>query len=289
MAILNHSRRTLLKMLGLGAAALTFPDFKLFGGDGKKARIALQLYTVRTLFETDFDGTMQAIADVGFAGIETYPLPAGVPVEHAAKVFKNLGLEVVGMHMDLPSGKQRDTALRMADVYACEKVIYPGWPEGYRDADGVSRVVDVFNETAAFLDSKGLRFGLHNHTWEFELIGGVYPYYYLLQHLDNITFFEIDTYWAKCAGLDPARIVGDFGSRAPLLHIKDGPARKGEESSPQVPAGEGSMNFPAIAEAGKGNTQWMIVEFDTYEKNLIDGIRKSYAFLTQRGLAEGKI
>lgn len=49
------------------------------------------------------------------------------------------------------------------------------------------------------------------------------------------------------------------------------------------------MNFPAIAEAGKGNTQWMIVEFDTYEKNLIDGIRKSYAFLTQRGLAEGKI
>ncbi len=191
------------------------------------------------------------------------------------------------MHMDLPVGKQRDAALRMAEAYRCTRVVYPGWPEQYRTADGIKRVVEVFDETAAFLGSHGLQFGLHNHTWEFEKTGGVYPYYFLLDHLDTKTFFEIDTYWARTAGCDPAKIVADFGQRAPLLHIKDGPAA--QENGPQVPAGEGSMDFPAIAKAGADSIQWMIVEFDEYDKNILDGIKKSYSFLTKQGLAQGNV
>jgi sugar phosphate isomerase/epimerase len=38
-------------------------------------------------------------------------------------------------------------------------------------------------------------------------------------------FFEIDTYWVKVAGQNPPEIVKKFGKRAPLLHIKDGPAK----------------------------------------------------------------
>jgi sugar phosphate isomerase/epimerase len=142
---------------------------------------------------------------------------------------------------------------------------------------------------AAFLKTKGLRFGLHNHWWEFERTDGMYPFYYLLEHLDKEIFFEIDTYWAKTGGLDAARVVRDFGKRAPLMHIKDGPAVKGEQSYAQVPAGEGSMDFRAIAKAGGKNTQWMIIEFDEFAKDIFDGIKKSYTFLVQNGLAAGKI
>jgi hypothetical protein len=60
------------------------------------------------------------------------------------------------------------------------------------------------NEITMSLLKEGLRFGLHNHWWEFEKVDGVYPFYYILQHGSPEKFFEIDTYWIKTAGLDPA-------------------------------------------------------------------------------------
>ncbi len=38
-------------------------------------------------------------------------------------------------------------------------------------------------------------------------------------------FFELDTCWAKTAGLDPAEVLRKLGVRT-LVHIKDGPAIK---------------------------------------------------------------
>jgi sugar phosphate isomerase/epimerase len=111
----------------------------------------------------------------------------------------------------------------------------------------------------------------------------------MLDHLDKNVFFEIDTYWAKTAGKDPAKVVGDFGARAPLLHIKDGPAIKGEASQAQVPAGEGAVNFSDIVRVAGKNTEWMIVEFDEYANDIFYGIRKSYQYLVSNGFARGKI
>jgi len=71
------------------------------------------------------------------------------------------------------------------------------------------------------------------------LTDGYYPFYYLLEHLNKEIFFEIDTYWAKTAGQNPAKVLKIFGKRAPFLHIKDGPAIKGDEANKQVPAGQG--------------------------------------------------
>jgi sugar phosphate isomerase/epimerase len=218
-------------------------------------------------------------------------LPESITVKHAAKALKDAGLKVLGMHTALPVGKQRDQVLRMAEAYDSRRVIYPGGPPEHRSTieDTVKYMVEVYNETAGFFKTKGLEFGLHNHWWEFENTDGVYPFYYLLENLDASVFFELDTYWIKTAGFDPARAVKDFGRRAPLLHIKDGPAVKGSTADRQVPVGAGSMDFPAIVAAGGENIEWMIVEFDEYEKDIFDGIRQSYSFLTKRGLAAGKI
>jgi hypothetical protein len=55
-----------------------------------------------------------------------------------------------------------------------------------------------------------------------------------------------------------------------------------------VPAGEGTLDFSSIVKAGGENIKWMIVEFDEYDKNIFDGIKKSYDYLTKNNLAEGK-
>lgn len=291
MSPIDYSRRNLLKALGAGTVALTIPRFNLFAGPRHKARIGLQLYSIRKQIEKDFEGTMRKVADIGFEGIETYALPGNITLENAAKVFKETGLTIIGMHTELPAGDKRDGVLKMADAYKCDLAIYPGWPQGdkYKDVAATKHMVDMYDEASAFLKSKGLRFGLHNHWWEFEKADGIYPFYYLLDHASKDIVFEIDTYWAKTGGQNPAAVLKRFGKRAPLLHIKDGPAIKGEKAFAQVPVGDGAMDFPAIVKAGGENIQWMIVEFDEYDRDIFDGIQKSYSFLTKHGLAEGKV
>lgn len=287
----NYSRKEFLKLLALGTAVLSFPGYKIFPGTSYKPKIGIQLYTVRKEIEKDFEGSVKKVAETGYSGIETYFLPAEISLERAARVFKDAGLTVFSMHAELPVKENREKALKMADAYNSDLVVYHGWPpdDKYKNTDKLKHIVEVYNETGSFLKSKGLRFGLHNHWFEFEKNDeGIYPLYYLLENLDKEIIFELDTYWIKTAGGDPAKVIGDFGARAPLLHIKDGPAVKGDPMYKHVPAGQGILDFKAAVKAGGENIKWMIVEFDEYDKNIFDGIKESYSYLTKNGLAEGK-
>lgn len=287
------TRRSFLKYVGLTAAAGILPkNVTAFAPNTRAtAKIGLQLYTVRKEIGKEFDTTMRKVADMGYYGIETYALPENVTLAHASAVFRDLGLEVFSMHVDLPVGDQRDIALKQADAYKCDRLVFAGWPEGekYHDLETLAKTTEEYDAIVAFMKSRGLRFGLHNHWWEFEKHPyGVEPFLYLLKNASPALFFEIDTYWAKVAGADPAAIIRDFGKRAPLLHIKDGPAVKGENGYAQLPAGQGVMDFAAIASAGKGTVEWMIVEFDDYAGNIFDGIKESYTYLTSHGYAAGR-
>ena len=256
----------------------------------RKPRVGLQLYTVREAIELDFEGTVRRIAEIGFAGVEYYPLPEAVTPARAAAAFAAAGLEVLGMHTPLPVGDQLDVALRLADAFRCDRVIDPGWPQGerYASREAIARTAELLDRTAAGLAARGLRLGLHNHWWELERTDGVLPFYELLRLLDEAVFFEIDTYWARTAGQDPAAVVRDFGARAPLLHVKDGPAVKGEAMYRQVPAGEGSLDFRAIAAAGRGAVEWLVVEFDEFAGDIFAGAGRSLAYLTGQGLGVGR-
>jgi sugar phosphate isomerase/epimerase len=287
----KYTRTHFFKLLGMGTAALTFPNLSILASPVYKPRIGIQLYTVRNEILKKFEETIRKITEIGYSGIETYSLPENITLENAAKIFRDYNLKIFSMHSDLPVGEKRDLVLRMADIYDCDTVIYPGWPEGekFEDLEQTKRTVESYNEISEFLKAKGLKFGLHNHWWEFEKTSfGIYPFYYLLENLNKDIVFEIDTYWTKTAGLDPAEVIKDFGDRAPLLHIKDGPAVKGDGMYKHVPAGEGTLNFKSIVIAGGENIEWMIVEFDEYEKNIFDGIKSSYDYLIKNNLASGK-
>jgi sugar phosphate isomerase/epimerase len=293
MSNLTTSRRDFIKTIGAGALALSIPRIKLFAEDKYEAKIGLQLYSIRRVIEKEFKSSIERVAGMGYYGIETYALPKNITLKDAAKVFRENKLEIFSMHTELPIGDDRDLALRMADAYHCDRLVYHSWPPGdkYKNKAALDQTVEMYNEIASFFRQRGIRFGLHNHWFEFEKNpDGIYPFYYFLKSLDKKIFFEIDTYWAKVAGMDPAKIVKDFGKRVELLHIKDGPAVKGDRGyQEQVPAGQGVLDFPAIAKAGGENIKWMIVEFDEYKGDIFEGINQSYKFLTKNGLAKGKV
>lgn len=286
----NYSRKDFITMVGFGAASLAFSHWESKDKAGAIAPIAFQLYTVRREIEKDLEGTIRKIAEMGYLGVETYPLPPNITLQRASKVFKENDLKIFSMHTELPAGSRLKNILKMADVYQCHNIIYPGWPKGlspqdpdllthareiFKTVDKAKKRADLYNSIGASLDKKGLHFGIHNHWWEFEKTDGIYPFYYFLEHLEQNIFFEIDTYWAKTAGYDPAEAVADFGKRAPFLHIKDGPAIKGEKAYQQAPVGTGAMDFLSIVKAGGKNTKWMIVEFDEFTPEIYSRVCKA--------------
>ncbi len=295
------SRRSFINMTGLGVlSAAVLPSVVLSGfknaSSKDPAKIALQLYTVRNELKKDMAGTLQKVADIGFEAVETAFWPDNISIKQAGKYLKDAGLVVSSAHVELPVGDKKQSMLEIAETFNCKKMIWHGWPEDkrYSTIEGTKELAEMYNEANHFAKSNGLQFGLHNHWWEYRnKVGDRYVYEVLLDTVEPDIFFEIDTYWVKVAGYDPAKIVEKFGKRAPLLHIKDGPAKWNDSlpkdnPDPMVAVGKGTQNFPAIVKAANGNTEWMVVEMDVTVTDVFTAIGESYYYLVKNGFAKGK-
>lgn len=248
-------------------------------------QIALQLYTLREALENDFPRTLANIAQIGYRAVETAFLPEHITVAQAAKMIQDAGLQVISSHCELPEGDQLDDVLEAMTAYGSSYLVWHGWPEDpdYSSLEGVRRLADRYNAVNDLVRKHGYSFGLHNHWWEMSEVEGKIPHYLLRDLLDPSIFFEIDTYWTKTAGLDPAQIIAELGARAPLLHIKDGPTGA---LSNMVAAGEGIMDFPAISQASEGAAKYWIVELDRCETDMLRAVERSFRYLTDMGLAK---
>lgn len=295
-------RKNFLRLGGMGTIGASFipsyllSDFSAINLSPEPANIAVQLYSVRKEMEKDMMGTLKRIADIGFETVETAFWPKDVSIKQAGQFLRDAGLSVCSAHIELPVGDQKTAMLEAAKELACKKMIWHGWPEDirYGSLTGTKQLVDIYNEANRFAKANGLQFGIHNHWWEFRNKAGKrFVYEVLLESLDRDIFFEIDTYWVKVAGQDPAAIIKKFGKRAPLLHIKDGPAvwndsLADDNPNPMVAIGKGTQNFPAIVKAAGGNTEWMIVEMDKTTTDVFEALQESYTYLVKNGMAKGK-
>jgi sugar phosphate isomerase/epimerase len=243
-----------------------------------KPQIALQLYTLREALTQDFPGTLQRIAAMGIRHVESAFWPEGMAVQTAARLIHEAGLSVMAAHIELPLGDQQGPVLEALAALGCTRAIWHGWPQSpaYSSLAGIERLAEQYNASNDLLRSHGYSFGLHNHWWEFEPVEGRYPHEVLLERIDPTIFFEVDTYWVKTAGRDPVQVVAELGDRAPLLHIKDGPAIKG---AAMVAAGDGSLNFPAILQAAP-MAEWLIIELDRCETDMVTAVERSFQYLT---------
>jgi sugar phosphate isomerase/epimerase len=243
--------------------------------------IALQLYTVRGLLAADFNGVVRKVAEMGYAGIETAGFPGTSP-QAAAVLFTSLGLKVVAVHAPLPTGEHKDEVLGTCAALECKQLIHAGTDRNVlKTVDQVKRYSEMLNEINHQVQQEGILFGVHNHWWEFQKAEDQWVYRILLENTDPSIFFELDTYWIQVAGFDPVAVIQEFGSRAHLLHIKDGP---GFKEQPNVAVGEGVMNIPAVIKAS-AYPEWLIVEMDSCATDPMVAVKKSFDYLVK---AQGK-
>lgn len=246
--------------------------------------ISIQLYTVREAAAKDFPGTLKAIADIGYKGVEFAGLHGHDPKE-IAKLVSDLGLKVSSSHTALPTPESVGHIVETEAALGNTKVISGFGPDAFKTVDDVKAAAAKFNTAAELVRRHGMAFGIHNHWWEFDKLDSKYVYDILLAEAPDI-FGELDVYWCAFGKADPVQVVSKYKSRLPLLHIKDGMLEEGKHVHTAV--GSGKLDMPAIVGAADPNVlEWLIVELDACETDMMEAVRKSYEYLTSSGLAEG--
>jgi sugar phosphate isomerase/epimerase len=241
----------------------------LRGGEERSVeRIGLQLYTVREPLSRDVPGTLAAIAQAGYAEVETAGLAGLAPAQFAAEL-KEAGLAAPSAHVPLQMIEQQPAQLlELAAALGHRYLVLPN-PQQRATLADYQHVADVLNGFGAACAKQGVQLAYHNHDWEFAPIEGKRPFDVLLERCDSaLVKFELDVYWATKAGADPAALLRAAPERYPLCHVKDM-----MPGGAMADVGDGGIDFAALFGAGSGLRHWF-VEHDN-PANPLESVRRS--------------
>lgn len=256
--------------------------------------IGVQLYTVRDLMKSDFEGTIAKVAAAGYQQVEFAGYFNRSPKDIRAILDKN-GLAAPSCHVPYSTVEMMwPQALEAAHTIGHKLIVNPWIDEMQRkQPDGWKRAADLFNKAGEAAQKAGIQFAYHNHTFEFqpaESLGGKLPYDYLLAQCDakNVKM-ELDLCWISVAGKDPVAYFNNNPGRFPAVHVKDINKLPSPEDAPTsspdkeasflTEVGSGIIDFKRIfANSGRAGLQYYFVEHDNPADSLAS-IRKSHDYL----------
>lgn len=249
--------------------------------------ISLQLYTLRDQMK---DGAhmpvLEAVAETGYVAVE----PAGfygMTAQKFGEAIRSLGLEISSNHsFPIPDADSVAKVIDDHHALGVDLLVSGFGPDDFANHDAIARTAEKTNKALELLEGSGLELCLHNHWWEYEMLDGKLKIEHFIQRCPDVKF-QIDTYWAANFGAnDPAKIVERFKSKAPTLHIKDGPLVQGQ---PHVACGKGKMDIPAVLAAADPNVlRWGVVELDQCSTDMLQAVKDSYRYLVGEGLLAGR-
>jgi sugar phosphate isomerase/epimerase len=246
---------------------------------GKKD-IGLQLYTLRDLISKDLKGTLEKVAATGYTWLEAAGYSEGkfygLEPSELKKMINGLGMEIMSSHVSFSPeniAQVIDAHLELGASY----MVYPwmSMPENPSVSD-YSRQADLFNQLGEACNKSGLKFGYHNHDFEFVKIGDTTGYDILLKMTNPGTVcFETDIYWMHYANIDPMQYFKTYPGRFELWHIKD------MENSPGrgfCEVGEGIIPYSDYFDkySNDAGMKYFFIEQDTCKLDPLESIRISY-------------
>jgi len=231
------------------------------------SRVGLMLYTVREDCARDFEGTVRAVAALGFEGVEVFDLH-GHPAEEVRGWLEELGLAAIGRHALLE-------AIETSLPELAEEARVLGWrrlsvawidPAKLDDPELPARL----GRAAAAAAEHGLELGYHNHDAELRPLASGEVF---LDLIPPELFLELDLGWVWFAGLDPVELLGRVGARCPLVHVKDFASR---DRTAFAPVGDGVVGYDCILPAAvRAGVDWLIVEQDETDGDALAAVRRS--------------
>ena len=251
-------------------------------GDGARPRmrdlseLGVQLYTLRSALQEDVDRTLAAVAEIGYTKVEIAGLYGHSPREMRAKLDA-VGLRCASSHHGLADVRGDWAAvLEGAQELGQDLIVVPSIPSDENTPDLLARVADDFNRAGEVAQAAGIRFGYHNHDWEFEPHpNGVLPMDLLLERTDpHLVDWQLDLFWIVHGGADPVRYLRATAGRVTSVHVKDRTADGG-----MVDVGQGVIDFATLLPLAEGlGLRHAFVEHDS-PGDPIESVRRSYEHL----------
>ncbi len=281
-------RREFIRQSALLAAGTSLMPSALnaFSPNGPKTKpkptpIGLQLRTCKDEMKDDAEATLKQIAKIGYDYVEGAGYKDGKMYDMKPAEFKKL---LKAHELKMPSGhapfkpsfynKEKntftdewkitvETALAVGQKY----LICPWMDENERKTvDSIKRFAEALNKAGEYCTAQSIRFGYHNHDFEFKKVEDQVIYDVLLKETmpDNVTF-QMDLAWVTYAKGKPVDWFKRYPGRFELCHVKD-LADESEKDSCIV--GEGVIDFAEIIKSKSvAGLKMYIVELEHYKKD----------------------
>ena len=251
------TRRSFLAFSAMFPAAV-------FARPSSSVPVGLELYSVREELQRDPQGTVRAVAKMGYQCVEFYAPYLDWnegQTKEMRQLLDSLGIRCSSTHNGAEQlrvgnlDKVRDRNLILGSRY----VVQASSPE-QKTLDGWKSVAQSLNAAADKLAPSGLKVGYHNHQPEFTPLDGKRPMEVLAANTKPSIMLQLDVGTCLNAGSDPVAWIRSNPGRIRSLHLKDwspDPAK-----GYKVLFGEGVANWKAIFAAAEsvGGVEYYLIE-----------------------------
>ncbi len=262
------------------------------------SRAAVQMFTLREYIGTgaDFAATLKKLSKMGWSAVQLSAVGCmngespEVSAKEARAMLDDNGLQCIATHRGWEAlARETQREIDFHQTLGCTFAAVGGIPAPYREqgADGFRSFVKESSQVIAELKKAGIRFGYHNHAYEFVRTGpGQRTRYDIFVDEGGEDFcLEIDTYWAVHAGVNPVRLFERAHGRVPVIHLKDKEVAEGNEAR-FAPIGEGNLDWSEILPACRAaGVEWYAVEQDNcFGRDPFNCLESSLQFLLEQGV-----
>jgi sugar phosphate isomerase/epimerase len=256
--------------------------------------ISIQLFTLRDQLAIDLEGTLAALAEIGYTRVEHAGFVGRTVTEFKA-ALDAAGLWASSGHVLIPQPFDPaawSASLADAKVLGSKFIVNPFFGIDFATGE-VTRTTAPWRAFARDLNlagrmarDAGLKLGYHNHNWEFFRLTdnpSRTAYDVLTEATDpDLVHLEMDLFWVTRGARDPVDLIRQHRGRVLQFHVKD-LNQAGSFADP----GEGLMDFARIfRHSGEAGVIEYIVERDDAGSpprepaDALDTARVGYRFLS---------
>lgn len=278
-SLFMQTRKQFLKSASLLSAGLVLLPHHKLAGMKKVTNAGIQLYSFKDDMARNPQKTLEMIAKMGFKQIESAKSQLGHYYGLSAAEMKNHctenGLTLRSGHVQVDE-KWKDT-LNEAEKSGQEFLVCSSMPTNGQTILNYQKVAEKFNKAGSDCRKRGIKFGYHNHDYEFDTVNGKVLYDVLLTNTDpDLVHMELDLGWVIAAGKDPLLYFKNYPGRFPLWHLKD--MNIAEKHS--VELGQGQLDIKSIfREAKLAGMKYFFVEQEEFAHNPADSMKQNMLYL----------
>ena len=281
---MDASRRDFLKKSSLAlAGSVLFSNATLALGK-KKQLLGIQLYSVRADMKKDPLGTLGVLAEIGYKHVEHANYVDrkfyGYSVTEFNKILNDLGMKMPSGHTVMRKEHWDEKTKDFTDAwkYTVEDaaamgqhlVISPSMESSIRkDYDSLMRFLEVFNKCGELCAKSGMRFGYHNHDFEFsEMLKGEVLFDLIMNNTEpSLVSQQLDIGNMYNGGALAIDILNKYTGRFESLHVKDEVlSKEGHQKFESTILGAGIIPVKKVIDLARDNgALHFIVEQEAYQ------------------------